>query len=109
VTDGAKCERCGHLNAADQRFCSMCGAALAQTCRNCGHANSRESRFCGRCGSALDDELRAVAARPVEERRRATVLFADLSGFTSVSETLDPEEVTALVDRCMQPANDRAL
>jgi class 3 adenylate cyclase len=106
VTDGAKCERCGHLNAADQRFCSMCGAALAQTCRNCGHANSRESRFCGRCGSALDDELRAVAARPVEERRRATVLFADLSGFTSVSERLDPEEVTILLDRCMKPLGE---
>jgi class 3 adenylate cyclase len=106
VTDGAKCERCGHLNAADQRFCSMCGAALAQTCPNCGHANSRESRFCGRCGSALGDELRVVAARPVEERRRATVLFADLSGFTSVSERLDPEEVTILLDRCMKPLGE---
>jgi DNA-binding transcriptional ArsR family regulator len=40
VTDGATCERCGHLNAADQRFCSMCGAALAKTCRSCGHTKS---------------------------------------------------------------------
>jgi adenylate cyclase len=48
----------------------------------------------------------AVAARPSEERRRATVLFADLSGFTSLSETLDPEEVTVLLDRCMQPLGE---
>jgi class 3 adenylate cyclase len=48
----------------------------------------------------------AVAARPIEERRRATVLFADLSGFTSVSERLDPEEVTALIDRCMEPLGE---
>jgi class 3 adenylate cyclase len=106
VSDAARRERCGHLNAADQRFCSMCGAALGKTCRSCGHANPPEFRFCGRCGSPLDDEVAEVVARPVEERRWATVLFADLSGFTSVSETLDPEEVTALVDRCMQPLGE---
>jgi class 3 adenylate cyclase len=106
VIDGARCERCGHLNAGDQRFCSMCGAALAKTCHSCDYANPTESRFCGRCGSPLDDGVAAVVARPVEERRRATVLFADLSGFTSVSETLDPEEVTALVDRCMEPLGE---
>ena len=106
MTDRAKCERCGHLNEADQLFCSMCGAALVKTCRSCGHLNPPESRFCGRCGSPLDDELPAVAARPVAERRRATVLFADLSGFTSLSETLDPEDVTVLLDRCMQPLGE---
>ena len=29
------------------------------------------------------------------DRRQVTVLFADLSGFTSLSERLDPEEVRA--------------
>jgi class 3 adenylate cyclase len=106
VTDGATCERCGHLNAADQRFCIMCGAALAKTCGSCGHANPPESRFCGRCGSPLDDDVPVVVAQPVEERRRATVLFADLTGFTSLSETLDPEEVTVLLDRCMRPLGE---
>src|SRR5215216_2964409 len=84
----------------------MCGAALARICPSCGRANPPESRFCGRCGAPLDDEMPAVVARPVEERRRATVLFADLSGFTSLSETLDPEEVTVLLDRCMQPLGE---
>ena len=31
--------------------------------------------------------------RAVEERKQVTVLFADVSGFTAMSETLDPEEV----------------
>src|SRR5262249_42850857 len=31
-----------------------------------------------------------------------TVLFADLSGFTTLSERLDPEEVHALMDRCFK-------
>jgi class 3 adenylate cyclase len=39
--------------------------------------------------------------RPVEERRLATVVFADMSGFTSLSEHTDPEEVRAFVDRCV--------
>src|SRR5204862_5477141 len=36
-----------------------------------------------------------------EERRTVTVLFADLSGYTAISETLDPEAVKALVDRAL--------
>ena len=37
---------------------------------------------------------------PVEgERRHATVLFADLSGYTAMGESLDPEELDDLVAR----------
>jgi class 3 adenylate cyclase/tetratricopeptide (TPR) repeat protein len=35
-----------------------------------------------------------------DERRVATVLFADLVGFTSLSERSDPEQIKNLVDRC---------
>src|SRR5262249_15068187 len=34
------------------------------------------------------------------ERRFATVLFGDISGFTAMSEKLDPEEVTTIMNRC---------
>jgi len=37
-----------------------------------------------------------------EECRWATVLFADLSGFTALSERTDPEDVRSMVDRCMR-------
>ena len=36
---------------------------------------------------------------PRSERKDATVLFADLSGFTAMSSTLDPEEVREIVNR----------
>jgi class 3 adenylate cyclase/tetratricopeptide (TPR) repeat protein len=36
-----------------------------------------------------------------EERRTVTVLFADLSGYTAISERMDPEAVKALVDPCL--------
>jgi len=39
---------------------------------------------------------------PPEERRQATVLFADLSGYTAAAERMDPEAVKALVDRTLR-------
>lgn len=33
-----------------------------------------------------------------EERRRATVMFADICGFTALSETMDPEDVIRLLN-----------
>ena len=36
------------------------------------------------------------------ERKQVTVLFADVSGFTSISEQLDPEEVHQLMNRAFE-------
>src|SRR4051812_6057086 len=64
------------------------------TCSSCGSAAPADARFCPACGHSL-------VARP-DERRVATVLFADLVGFTSLSETADPESIKNLVDRCFE-------
>ncbi|HVN72280.1 MAG TPA: adenylate/guanylate cyclase domain-containing protein, partial [Desulfomonilia bacterium] len=38
---------------------------------------------------------------PIEsERRIATVMFADISGFTAMSEKMDPEQVTCVMNDC---------
>ncbi|UCB46089.1 MAG: adenylate/guanylate cyclase domain-containing protein, partial [Spirochaetota bacterium] len=34
------------------------------------------------------------------ERRQATIMFADISGFTEISGKLDPEEVTSIMNDC---------
>ena len=62
------------------------------TCPACGSQVAPGSRFCANCGHALRG--------PDDERRIVTVLFADLVGFTSLSEQLDPERVKILIDRC---------
>ncbi len=42
--------------------------------------------------------LQAQAAPTEQKRKQVTVLFADVSGFTALSETLDPEEITELLN-----------
>jgi len=92
------CARCGFENAAGRKFCGGCGAPLARTCPSCGAANEPGTRFCGECGGALGDEGAAPPPK-VAERRLVSVLFADLVGFTSLSEARDPEEVRELLSR----------
>src|SRR3982750_3851709 len=62
------------------------------TCSVCGQDNPDGARFCLACGAALG------APEPLrEERKVVTVLFADLVGFTSRAEELDPEDVRAVL------------
>jgi len=99
------CPSCGAENPAGQRFCGSCGTALAQTCASCGAANPPGQRFCGECGTALGGAAAAPAAAvpaaavPAAERRLVSVLFADLVGFTTLSESRDAEEVRELLSR----------
>jgi class 3 adenylate cyclase/tetratricopeptide (TPR) repeat protein len=62
-------------------------------CTSCGQENPEGARFCNACGAALV----AADAALREERKVVTVLFADLVGFTSRAERLDPEEVRAVL------------
>src|SRR5919204_1097387 len=101
------CPSCGAENPAGKRFCGDCGTALAVGCPACGAENPPGKKFCGDCGAALEG---ASAARPVPpttaavdapvaERRLVSVLFADLVGFTSASESRDAEDARELLSR----------
>ena len=63
-------------------------------CPQCGTENREEARFCDSCGAELAPEK----ASPREERKIVTVLFADLLGFTSPAEQMDPEDVRAVLE-----------
>jgi class 3 adenylate cyclase len=68
-------------------------------CASCGQENPPIAQFCLACGRPL-----AGAKAPSrEERRIVTVIFVDLVGFTSRAETLDPEDVRAI----LAPYHDR--
>ena len=104
-----ECPKCHHDNRADAAFCSECAAPLPRTCPQCGRANPAGSKFCDGCAFDLttgaDDRPAEISTVSEGERRQATVLFSDLSGFTTMSEKLDPEEVLGLMRRL----KDRAV
>ena len=61
-------------------------------CSACNQENPPIARFCLACGLPL-----ASDAAPREERRIVSIIFVDLVGFTARAETLDPEDVRALL------------
>jgi len=118
-----KCPRCQHENPQGARFCEECAAALARTCSNCGTPLSATAKFCHACAHpvAAGESTPARSASPEAytpkhlaekiltsrstfegERKQVTVLFVDVSGFTSLSERLDPEEVHRFMTRTFE-------
>src|SRR5258705_3412511 len=57
-------------------------------CLECAIERLAGRNYCGACGNML---------RPRCERKQVTVLFADVSGFTALSERLDPEQVSEIM------------
>jgi len=65
-------------------------------CGRCQFDVSVGFAFCPGCGLKLGVAAPAPTVGADADRRAATVLFADLSGFTAISERLDPEDVRRL-------------
>ena len=61
------------------------------TCAACGSELPSGSRYCPVCAASV--------AAADEERKLATVLFADLVGSTTLADANDPERTRALLDR----------
>ena len=109
-----ECPGCHLENPELNRFCGGCGSVLAQVCRDCGNENSSDQGFCGGCGVALEAETRTPAdytprhlaqkilsskAAIEGERKRVTVLFADIRCSTELASAVDIEDWHAILDR----------
>src|SRR5713101_2366220 len=112
----AVCPSCGGPVRPEARFCGTCGKRL-------GEAAATETRVEPEARPARPPVSASLAYRsPVVaytprhladkilrsrsalegERRQVTVLFADIAGFTTLAEKLDPEDVHRIVDRCFE-------
>ncbi|MBC2717819.1 MAG: AAA family ATPase, partial [Desulfobacteraceae bacterium] len=117
-----KCLKCQFENPEDMQFCVECGNKLETPCPECGFSNAPSFKFCGKCGHNLKEPIEPpdysepqsytpkfladkilTSRSSIEgERKLVTVLFADVAGFTSMSEKLDPEEVHQIMDGCFK-------
>ncbi len=73
--------------------------SLSVSCARCATEAPAGANFCAECGNR-------IGASTDAERRIITVLFADLSGFTALTEQLDPEQVRSLIAGCLNPLCD---
>ena len=121
------CSSCG---TPRPKYCSACGAALASEARFCGQCGTKveqgdppasqvlpgleapalnappEAPPEPEAPPALREKFETVKAELQGDRREVVVLFADLSGFTAMSEKMDPESVTILMNRLLQSLAD---
>jgi len=116
-----QCPKCQFENREGVDFCEECGAKLELECPNCEAQIPLGRKFCGKCGYDLSESTKTAPLKESEhysqisesppeeilqtkiaaegERKHVTVLFSDLTGYTAMSEKLDPEEVKEITSR----------
>src|SRR5207249_11046195 len=67
-------------------------SGMALACPTCGSPVSEGARFCASCGTHLGEP-----AERGEQRKVVSILFADVTGSTSLGEQLDPERLRTLL------------
>jgi class 3 adenylate cyclase/tetratricopeptide (TPR) repeat protein len=111
----AVCPSCGTPNVAGTKFCGECGTPMAGGTSAAGPATGGAvGGVAGGVigapphpGAAPETPAPAAGAVPVAERRLVSILFADLVGFTTLSEGRDPEEVRELLSRYFDAAREQ--
>ena len=77
-------------------------------CPDCGKVNPSHSKFCNICGRNLENRSKSEKTAPEirGERKYVSVLFADLSDYTSMSDKMDPEDVKEITLRIFKAISE---
>jgi len=122
-----ECPECRFENRERAKFCIECGNKLEINCLKCSHLNPPGSKYCEECGSQLDlsseeapkdlsfdeklikiqrylpkgltEKILSQKDKIEGERKQVTVMFCDMAGFTTLSETLGSEEAYSTMDQ----------
>src|ERR1700716_2868967 len=104
------CDACRAANTPTNKFCGECGAPLTPAAAPVAPpAPAASAATTARFASPqaytpkhLADKILSSRSAIEGERKQVTVLFTDVSGFTAMSERLDPEDVHAIMDRAFE-------
>jgi hypothetical protein len=121
-----QCPKCRFENREGAKFCIECGQRFESKCPQCGKMFPMSAKFCDECGQPLTqapqpsptptafdyaqpqsytpkhlaDKILNTRNALEGERKLVTVMFADVAGFTAISEKQDPEDVHRIMDGC---------
>ncbi len=90
-----RCDKCGFFNPEGMNFCGECGNKLVFFCKECGRSNPSDTLNCTACAEPRETWENGFPQSA--ERKFVTIFFSDLSGYTTISEALPPEEVKKLM------------
>lgn len=102
------CAECSTEFDPPDKFCRECGARrVPEACAACEAPLLANARFCVQCGTPVagagsETEVETVVRRGTQElgdRRIVTVMFTELIGLASMTERLDPEEISDIVNQ----------
>ena len=117
------CPSCATQNPPGAKFCIECGTGLGAggsgvvapspgskpqppptpgVAAQGAASAQRGALFGGQLPGVATPAWGSPAGGLPEERRKATVLFADLFGYTAVAERMDPEAVKSIIDRALR-------
>lgn len=99
------CFNCGiKLRTGNETECPVCGVKFSVKCPCCQYPNPFAARFCFYCGKQITGTSIKSSVQNfntlAESRKKVAVIFADISGFTALSEKMDPEEVREIINEC---------
>ena len=108
------CPQCKMEIVNGAHYCSNCGAQLSLACPICAANVQAGANFCAQCGAQIPPKVEPgpptsqkskhfPSPLPIQsegyERRMVTILFADIAGYSTLSETLDPENLLGIMNR----------
>ena len=95
-----QCANCGFVNPPGMRFCGNCGSRLTdQVSESAPSVQSIQQQIGTMVGADLLERFRKAGLEARGQRRNVTVLFADISGYTSLANRMDNEDLFELVQR----------
>lgn len=105
------CPHCGHEVDSQDKFCAECGAKLVEATPTPSEVavpkledmHEQMQRFIPK---ALAERTNLAEQKLEGENRLVTALFADISGFTPMSQELPTEDVVEKVNQCFQVLTD---